>query len=230
MNNPFFRLSASSRGAISPWLLAAAMGSLWGVQECFAGVALRGGCARFYSGALLTGLSLFYLAAAWRATSARLPLILLPALAAGFRIYAALILGKPIISGAVANPVFAFAMEALAFALIISLPFVAAKRSLVAGAGAGIAAAALGSLLFLPVGRVTGIPACVLPGTQIPLALWGLPVAMAAGAAAFPLGARLGERLSVWSAAPAPSSRWVLRGAAFACAFSFLLITFSHVG
>lgn len=50
--------------------------------------------------------------------------------------------------------------------------------------------------LFPAVGYFTGIPACVMPGTQYPLALYYAPVAVSLAAVSYPLGMALGERLA----------------------------------
>jgi hypothetical protein len=168
------------------------IGSVWGLVECTAGVSLRGACTRFYSGSILTGTSLIFLACAYM-TARRLPLVMLMPIIAGVcRVYAGVLLGQPLISGAVANPVYAFFGEAVAFCAVMYLIKETHVRSYVGAGLAGITAAVLAANLFLPVRLVTGISACVVPGTDFPLCIWGLPIAAAIAAVGVPTGLRAG--------------------------------------
>jgi hypothetical protein len=106
------------------------------------------------------------------------------------------VLGKPIISGAIINPVYAFFTEALALVAILMIinPAFLKKTWGLAIVGAG--SALLGAALFPAVGTFTGIPACVLPGTKMPLALFGLPLAMCVSAVTVPAGYAAGNALA----------------------------------
>jgi len=123
-------------------------------------------------------------------TGRLLPLVLLPILAGLLRLYAGLLLGLPIMSGAVANAIYAFFVEAAVFVVVIFLieQRRLRLRSALGGGLTGATIAVLACILFLPVGLFTGIPACPLPGTSIPLCIWGMPVAAVAAAVSLPAG------------------------------------------
>jgi hypothetical protein len=206
------------------------IGSLWGLVESTAGIGLRGGCARFHSGSILTGMSLLFFAGAYTLTGRLLLVMALPVIAGLFRLYTGLLLGQAVISGAVANPLFAFLVEAVAFCTVIYLIKSKHVRSVLGGSLAGMTSAVLAANLFLPVKWVTGIPACVVPGTDFPLAIWGLPVAMAVAAVSTPLGFRAGDWIRQWIAAPEHERGRVLAGASvIVSAVCLLAVTVLHV-
>ena len=99
-------------------------------------------------------------------------------LAAGFKLFDALLLGLPVLHGAVGNPVFAIVVEGAAFALIVSV----VSRSVTAkAAGQGLAgglAALVAVNLFPLVKFATGVAPCVT-GTAYPLSLYYAPIAVA---------------------------------------------------
>ncbi len=182
------------------------LGSAWGLAEAGLGLALES-CARLASGSIMTGAALFFLAAARRRTGdARGPLLAL-LIAAAFKLFDAALLGLPIRHGAVANPLFAFAVEGLAFVLLFGLfrrraEIRPSARFLLGGT------TALAAAVMSPAAKIiTGIPACVLPGTNLPLSLVFAPAAVAAGALAVPLAWRFAawaeakgyRRETVWS-------------------------------
>ena len=205
------------------------IGSLWGLVEATAGVGLRGSCARLYSGSVLTGTSLLFFSFAYMLTGRLLLVLLLPIIAGLLRLYAGLLLGQPVVSGAVANPIFAFFMEALAFCAVIYLLKRSYLRSVAGGGVAGMTAATLSACMFLPVKLVTGIPACVVPGTTFPLAIWGLPVAAAVAVVSMPLGLWAGAWGRDWMEAPGPRPVRVLAGvSAFVSVGVLLALTVIH--
>ena len=206
------------------------LGSLWGLVESTAGIGLRGSCARFYSGSILTGTSLLFFAGAYALTGRLLLVMVLPIIAGLFRLYTGLLLGQAVISGAVANPLFAFFVEALAFCMVIYLIKQQHVRSLAGGSLAGMTTAVLAANLCLPVKWVTGIPACVVPGTGFPLAIWGLPMALAVAAVSMPLGFRAGAAIRQWMDAPGHERQRALAGAGmFVSAVCLLAVTVIHV-
>jgi hypothetical protein len=206
------------------------IGSLWGLLEATAGIGLRGSCARLYSGSLLSGASLLFFSGAYALTGRLLLVLLLPVIAGLFRLYAGLLLGQPLISGAVANPIYAFVVEALAFCAVIYLIKQKHVKSLVGASLAGMTAGVLSANMFLPVKFFTGIPACVVPGTDFPLCIWGLPVAIAVAAVSMPLGFRGGAWIRRRIEAPAARRGRMLVGASVAVSAVCLLgVTILHV-
>ena len=172
---------------------AVALGAVWGLAECALGAGLQA-CARSASGSIMTAVALFFIAAAWGASKRAWPVVMMVAVAVVFKMFDAVLLGLPVGSGAVANPVFAFALEGLGYLALAALVGPArsgrtAGRSLIGGG------AALFSVAAFPVaGLATGNPACLAAGTSIPLSLYFGPVAVALSMLAVPLGMRFGER------------------------------------
>jgi len=164
-------------------------------------------CASTVSGSVMTGAALFFLAAAWAISPRVRTLALMVALAAGFKLFDALLLGLPVLHGAIGNPIFAIVMEGAAFALILGV----VRRS-VAGtaAGQGLAgglSALVAVNLFPLVKYATGVAPCVT-GTSYPLALYYAPIAVALAAIAVPAGLRAGAALGSLERRPV-SLRWL---------------------
>ncbi len=204
--------------------------SIWGLVEAGAGLALRGSCARLYSGSILTGTTFLFFASAYAISGRLLIILLMPIIAGLFRIYGASISGAPIISGAVANPVYAFLGEALAFMVVIYLMKEKLIKSFYGRVLVGIVGTVLAVNMFLPVKLFTGIPACVVPGTDFPLAIWGLPVAMPIAAITAPLGFRIGEwirhRIQSEDSQLQPL---FIKGSLVVSAMCLLIVTFIYV-
>ncbi len=178
--------------------LVIVLGSVWGVAEAGLGLALNA-CAKPASGSIMTGVALFFLAAArLRARSARGPLLAV-GLAIGFKLFDAAWLGLPLRSGAVANPIFAFVTEAAAAIIFFALLGRTAESGLRGRALLGAGAAGLSAFAFPLVKLVTGVPACLVPGSAIPLSIAFAPVAMAAGALAVPLAFAFMRRAERWA-------------------------------
>ena len=96
------------------------LGSVWGVIEVALGVGLRT-CASSVSGSLMTGVALFFIAASWVVTRTNIIPILVVMIAALFKLFDSVLLGLPVMSGAIRNPIFAFILEGLAFVILISI-------------------------------------------------------------------------------------------------------------
>jgi hypothetical protein len=96
------------------------LGAVWGLSEAALGMWLRS-CASFMSGSIMTGVALFFIAAAWILSRRILGVALLVAIACLFKMFDALLLSLPILHGAVGNPIFAFLMEGLAFLVLLSI-------------------------------------------------------------------------------------------------------------
>ena len=164
------------------------VGSIWGLVEATVGVSLKGSCARFLSGSILLGTTMFFTASAFAVTKRKWVVLLLPFIASLFKFYSAFIVGVPVISGAIINPIFAFFTEVMAFFMILLIIKPELLERIHGQAALGAMSAVVAANLFPAVGMFTGIAACVLPGTSVPLALWGLPAAVALSAVTVPLG------------------------------------------
>jgi hypothetical protein len=200
--------------------IAIALGAVWGLSEAALGMGLRS-CAAMISGAVMTGVALFFMAAGWVLTRRVLGVVLMIMIAAGFKMFDALLLGYAWNHGAIGNPIFAFVMEGLAFLVIVAV----LSRTLTQKAGgqalAGGLSALLAANLFPLVRFATGVPACVAAGTGYPLSLYYIHIAVAVSMATVPLGFWLGARIRAWEANAVGTdtrSRWevVLSPAALA--------------
>lgn len=202
------------------------LGAAWGFAEAGLGLGLQK-CASQASGSIMTGVALFFLAAAWVLTRRALGLVLLVGLVTLLKLFDAALLSLPVKHGAVANPIFAFWMEALAVLLVVGAIGGLAARKKYGRAALGAGAALLSAGLFPLVNFATGIPACVAAGTAIPLSVYYAPLAVVLSAVLVPLGFRLGERIAAGESA----NEAFIRGKAFrygvspaALAVSLLLI------
>ena len=200
----------STRQRLSGLGTIVVLGSVWGLAEAALGVVLRS-CAHLVSGSIMTGAALLFLSAGWRRTKRAAGPLLLIAIAAGFKLLDAALLGLPVKHGAVANPIFAFLTEGLAFLVIV--PFLAERwKGRFAGqAFLGGASALLAVNLFPFVKFATGIPACVIPGGTMPLSLYYAPIAVGLSLLTVPAGLWLGARAESWERALADRRPW--RGA-----------------
>lgn len=176
------------------WGPVLVLGGLWGLSEAALGMYLRQ-CASTVSGSVMTGAALFFLAAAWAVSPRATTAVLMVAVASGFKLFDALLLGLPVLHGAIGNPIFAIVMEGAAFVLIASvirgsLPGRAAGQGL-----AGGLAALVSVNLFPLVKFATGVAPCVT-GTSYPLSLYYAPIAVALSILTVPLGFRAGAFLA----------------------------------
>ena len=127
-----------------------------------------------------------------------------------FKLYSALLIGLPVLSGAIINPIYAFYTETLAFIIVLTVinPRLLGKpwgTAVLGGMSALVAAN-----MFPAVGLFTGIPACVLPGTRFPLALWGAPVAVIISSVTVPAGFALGQLIAQIDAKVYTGKRWLI--------------------
>jgi len=175
------------------------LGATWGFSEAALGMGLRS-CASFFSGAIMTGVAFFFIASSWYLTRNILCITLLVALTSLFKMFDALLLSLPIQHGAVANPIFAFFMEAIAFVVFVSIFKEKLKQKIGGQALLGGMAALLAVNLFPLVKYVTGIPACVVPGTGYPLSLYYAPLAVSLSLITVPLGALAGAKIKALEA------------------------------
>ncbi len=171
------------------------LGAVWGLAEAALGLGLEK-CASLASGSIMTGAALFFIGASWAVSQRAAGVALAVILVSAAKLFDALLLSLPVRSGAVANPIFAFWTEGLAFLVIFAVlrESLSAKKSGRAAGGALAGVAAVG--LFPLVRFATGVPACVYPGTQIPLSLYFSPIAVALSGITVPLGFWAGSRLA----------------------------------
>jgi hypothetical protein len=178
------------------WGPVLVLGGLWGLSEAALGMYLRT-CASTVSGSLMTGAALFFLAAAWAVSPRLRTAAAMVAVAAGFKLVDALLLGLPVLHGAIGNPIFAIVLEGAAFAFIVSViskPL--AAKPLGQGVMGGLSALAAVNLFPL-VKYATGVAPCVT-GTAYPLALYYAPIAVGLSFLTVPLGARAGAFLAAF--------------------------------
>ena len=170
------------------------LGSAWGLSECALGAALQA-CASRMSGSIMTGVALFFIAATWAVTKKTWSVGLLVLLAALFKMFDALLLSLPLRDGAIANPIFAFVLEGAAFVVLATIAAGKLGQKTAGRAAWGGAAALIAAGAFPLVKGVTGIAACLAPGTGIPLAWYYAPIAIVVSAVMVPLGIRAGEKV-----------------------------------
>ena len=208
------------------WGPVLVLGGLWGLSEAALGMYLRQ-CASTISGSLMTGAALFFLAAAWAVAPAVRTVAGMVAVAALFKLFDALLLGLPVLHGAIANPIFAIPMEGAAFLLIVSIVRgELAARPLGRGLAGGLSA--LIAVNVFPLVRfATGIAACKVPGTAVPLSLYYAPIAITLAALTVPAGAWFGAKAASVEARLAPLGparmRWAAP-AAFALCLAVLAL------
>jgi len=182
------------------WGPVLVLGSLWGLSEAALGMYLRQ-CASTISGSVMTGTALFFLAAAWAVSPRIKATVLMVGMAAGFKLFDALLLGLPVLHGAIGNPIFAIVMEGAAFVLIVSL---VSKSVAGKAAGQGLAGglAALVAVNVFPLVKfATGVAPCVT-GTSYPLSLYYAPIAVSLSVLTVPLGLRAGAALAALETRP----------------------------
>lgn len=165
-----------------------ALGAVWGFSEAALGMWLRS-CASLYSGAIMTGVALFFLASGWYLTRNILSIGLLILITSLFKMFDALLLSLPIQHGAIGNPIFAFFTEGAAFLILIAIFNEKLKQKSGGQALMGGMAALLAVNFFPLVKYVTGVPACVVSGTGYPLSLYYAPLAVFLSFLTVPLGA-----------------------------------------
>ncbi len=177
-----------------PYLLM--LGAVWGLAEAALGAGLRT-CASVVSGSIMTAVALFFISTGWTLTKRVIPLVLIVAVASLVKMFDAALLSLPIKHGAVANPIFAFWTEVLAFLMIIAVMKTTVSERRAGQAVLGGLAALLAVNLFPLVKYATGIPACVVPGTSYPLSLYYAPLAIGLSLLTVPLAFWAGEKLRI---------------------------------
>jgi len=185
------------------------LGAVWGLSEAALGMYLKR-CASHVSGSMMTGIALLFIAASWILSRRILGVALLIVIASLIKMFDALLLGYPILHGAIANPIFAFITEGAAFIILAMLIRERLTQKAPGQALTGGMAALLAANLFPLVKFATGIPACVVPGTAYPLSLYNVHYAVLISLVTVPLGFWIGTRIEVFST-ESPDSRAVKR-------------------
>jgi hypothetical protein len=170
------------------------LGAVWGLSEAALGMWLRS-CASAMSGSIMTGVALFFIAACWVISQSWRGVALLVIIASAFKLFDALLLSLPIMHGAVANPIFAFVMEAVAFLIIVTLVKEKLTQNKTTQAFTGGLSALVAVNLFPLVKYATGIPACVAAGTGYPLSLYYAYIAVAISVVTVPVGILVGAKI-----------------------------------
>jgi hypothetical protein len=172
--------------------IALILGSVWGLSEAALGFGLHR-CAANMSGSLMTGVALFFICTSWVATRRLYIPVITVLIACLFKLFDAVLLNQQIISGAVANPIFAFLTEGLAIIFLIAIltdrRLIKRYSRVMLGAGSALIAICL----FPLVKFVTGIPACLYASTSIPLSIFFGPVAIVLSSITVPLAFPAGE-------------------------------------
>ncbi len=183
------------RAELSPYFgFILVLGALWGLAEAGLGMWLRA-CASSYSGALMCGFALFFIASAWEVSGKISAVFVIVILASLFKLMDAALLSLPLKHGAIANPIFAFFLEALAFLFLIGVVQKNLREKAIGHSLLGGMSALLAANLFPLVKYATGVPACVVPGTGYPLSLYYLHLSVAVSFLTVPAGFWVGARL-----------------------------------
>jgi len=208
------------------WIwLAIGIGSVWGFLEALAGILLHGTPNWIYLGSIMTGIVAFLLAFGLSTNRKFRYLWISFAIVILFKILDAMLLGLPKIHMKIGNTVFAMTLEMLA--MLASIKLIRGKLSeKTAGrmlTGGFYAVLAVG--IFPIVKIFTGMPACVIPGTNIPVSLYCSPIAIGLSALLFPLGVFLGRRYESLAPRFVPVRlRWTLQGVSVLMLFCAVLV------
>jgi hypothetical protein len=184
-----------------------ALGAIWGLSEAALGMGLRT-CAAAVSGSVMTGVALFFMAAGWAVSKKLAGVGLMVLVAVLFKMSDALLLSLPLDHGAIGNPIFAFVVEAAAFVALLSVVKERLSQKPPGQAIFGGLSAVLAANLFPLVRYATGVPACVVPGTGVPLSLHYIHVAALTSMVMVPLGMWAGSKIAVLEAGLMGRSAW----------------------
>ena len=166
------------------------IGSVWGLTEFAFGMGLQK-CATLYTGAVLTGLAMFWLSFIWSTTRSIVPVLIIVGIAMAFKWLDALLLQVAWNHGSIVNPIYAFFTIMVGFVLLIGVFRKRFTRTLINRIAFGAGAAAISCALFPLAKFATGVPACAYAATNIPLAIYTAPVAIILSMITVPLGYRM---------------------------------------
>ncbi len=170
------------------------LGSVWGLSEAALGMGLQR-CASLMSGSLMTGVALFFISLGWAITRRAFGVLLLIIIAGLFKMFDALLLSLPIQHSAIGNPIFAFFLQGASFLAVLMLIGVTQKQKKTGQAIMGGGSALIAAGLFPLVRFATGVPACLHPGTIIPLSIYYGPLAITLSLLTVPLGFWTADKL-----------------------------------
>jgi hypothetical protein len=185
--NTVYLLDSYRRSFIYGIILAS--GSVWGLVEFGAGIGLQK-CTGLLSGAILSGLSFFWLSLIWSTARKWIPILMVVLIAMAYKWLDTLLLGLSWNHGSVVNPIFAFLTALTGFFLLQVLFGDRFFRSRSARILTGALAALVSMCLFPLAGYVTGTPVCLYGATRIPVSVITAPVAIAVAMLTVPLGFR----------------------------------------
>jgi len=145
-------------------------------------------CAALFTGAILTGIAFFWVSFIWSVTRKLLPVLIIVGMAILFKLFDALLLPVAWNHGSILNPAYAFMTLLVGFSLLILLFKKQFSSKLVNRILVGAGAAIIATAMFPLVRFVTGSAACLYASTNIPLAIYTAPVAIAISMITVPLG------------------------------------------
>jgi len=220
----------STKKKMIPGIILAA-GAIWGLVEFGVGMGLHQ-CAALYAGAILTGLSFFWLSFIRSLTRKLTPLLIIAGIAMLFKWLDAWLLHVAWNHGSVLNPMFAF-LTALAGFVLFSYLFRNGyedklKFRVLTGAGAALTAV----LLFPLVKFATGSPACYYGTTGIPLVFYASPVSIAIAMVTVPMGHWVAKRVERVISSASPDTSPAVPGALWlpaVCALCVLIVVLARV-
>jgi len=213
----------------SEWWLILAVGCLWGLTESAGRMVLHAVGVTHHNGSMLAGFAVLFFAAATALSPRWRTFVVLPVIAAAFKVYIAGLQDQPIFCrGMASNVVYAYFSEALVFGSVVYLAKSSHRASWLGGGVLGAASALIAANAFILAPVVTAQSACLVPGTGFPSSIAGLPYSMAIAALAAPLGFRAGGKVLQWIGARPerrPMAGWpVGASVATACILTVTLI------
>ncbi|MDD5766932.1 MAG: hypothetical protein PHW79_11880, partial [Candidatus Marinimicrobia bacterium] len=208
------------------WIwVAIGIGSVWGFFEALAGILLHDTPNWIYLGSIMTGVVAFFLAFGFSAIRKFRYLWISLAVVILFKMLDAALLQLPKIHMKIDNSVFGIVLEVLAMMVGVNLIRGKLSEKLSGKMLTGGLYAVLAVGLFPAVHFFTGTPACLMPGTNIPLSLYCSPIAIGLSTLLFPLGVFLGSRFKNLAPLFVPVRlRWALQGISVLMVFSTVLI------
>lgn len=170
------------------------VGAIWGFFEASMGIYVKGVCGYQMTGSVMTGIAIFFMTLGYSYSKETKSILYMLVLAIILKIFSALIIGKPIFGGGVANPVFAFITEALSLMVIIYLMNEFNSKNIVKNSLFGGLTALIAVNVFPYVGHFTGNVACNTNG--YPWSLLYSPVSVSLSMILFPVAIKVGEILA----------------------------------
>ena len=179
------------------WHYLIVIGFLWGLSEVILNIFFRSVIKISFGGSILAGLAFFFICWAYRLTGKISSIFVILAMVVPIKLLSAFFMGLPIMHGSIINPIYAYFTQVGAFLLFI-VPMnkkfgIGITKNAIGGAVSGFSAA----MLFPLVKYFTGVPACVVVGTMIPVAFKYSPLTAAIAALVVPLASFIEAKLSL---------------------------------